>query len=236
VNDTKSTWPGVQRIQRGPLREQARGQIKQLILTNRLRPGQTIVIDRLANELGVSHTPVWEALAMLEHNGLVMMRPYGNPRVAEIDASDVHEVWEMRFLLEGWAASKAALTLSEDELDSIEDMLACARQDAERSRYEVHLQSDIALHEMILRSVDNQLFQRLARVVNDQSVRIRSLVEAIASADEVLTIVNEHCALMKALRSRDPELARQRLISHLEAGMERTLAALEAMQAGNERV
>ena len=66
---------GVQKIQKGPLREQVRVQIKQLILTNRLRPGQSIVIDRLASDLGVSHTPVREALAMLQLAGPVITRP-----------------------------------------------------------------------------------------------------------------------------------------------------------------
>ena len=69
----RSGLAGVQEIQRGPLREQIRLQIKQLVLTNQLRPGQPIVIDQLAAELGVSHTPVREALAMLQHDGLVAL-------------------------------------------------------------------------------------------------------------------------------------------------------------------
>jgi DNA-binding GntR family transcriptional regulator len=230
----RSGLAGVQKIQRGPLREQVRVQIKQLILTNRMRPGQPIIIDRLASELGVSHTPVREALAMLQHDGLVEMHPYGNPRVAEIDDTDVGDVWEMRMLLEGWAVRKATPSLTKDDLDQIEDSLSCARRDALQGLYETHLESDIAMHDMILQAADNRLFNRLARLVGDRSIRIRSLVEAIADSDQVLTIIDEHYAILTALRARDQELTYERLLSHLQAGMERTLAALEKIQENEE--
>jgi DNA-binding GntR family transcriptional regulator len=229
MDDSRYALPGVEKIQRGPLREQVRAQIRQLILTNRLRAGQPIVIDRLASELGVSHTPVREALAMLQHDGLVVMRPYENPRVAGIEASDVREAWDMRLLLEGWAIKEAALRLPEDALDRVSASLASARADAEESRYDGHLKSDFALHEMILQATQNRLFERLAQLVNDQSVRIRWLVETIATVEEVLLIIDEHCAIAQALRARDSELAYERLVAHLKGGKERTLRALEAL-------
>jgi len=234
MSESQSASGGIIKIRKDPLREQVRVQIKRLILTNRLRPGQSIIIDRLASELGVSHTPVREALAMLQHNGLVIMRPYENPRVTEIDASNVREVWEMRVLLEGWAAGEAALTLDDEALDTIGASLQCARQDALRSSFDAHLESDIAMHEIILQATDNSLFGRLAQLVHDRSIRIRSLVEATGSTQDVLLIIDEHCAVLEALRARDPELVRQRLISHLEAGMKRTLVALENITPGED--
>jgi len=234
MHDSTSIWESIEKVQRDPLREQIGTQIKKLILTNRLRPGQPIVIDRLASELGVSHTPVREALAMLTHDGLVRMKPYENPRVAGIDASDVREAWEMRVLLEGWAIGKAALVLPEEELDTIERSLQSARQDALESRYDAHRESDIEMHRMIMQSTDHHLFLHLAAQVEDRSIRIRWLVEAIGSEQDVLTIVDEHCAILEALRARDPELSRKRLIAHLEAGMERTLTALESIAADEE--
>jgi DNA-binding GntR family transcriptional regulator len=226
----RSGLTGVQKIQRGPLREQVRIQIKQLILTNRLRPGQPVIIDRLADELGVSHTPVREALAMLEHDGLVVTRPYGTPQVAGITSDDVRDAWEMRLLLEGWAVRKATLALSDQELDLLADSLALAREEAQPGRYDAHLESDIALHDMIMQAVENKLFDHVARLVGDQSIRIRSLVEVIAPVEEVLAIIDEHCAILEALRARDEELAHQRLVAHLQAGMDRTLSAVAKMK------
>jgi DNA-binding GntR family transcriptional regulator len=230
MSETGSVLAGIKKIRKGPLREEVRDQIKNLILTNRLHPGQPIVIDRLASQLGISHTPVREALAMLEHEGLVETKPYGNPQVVEIDASYVRNAWEMRLLLEGWAVRKSALTLPDEALDEMERLLESARQDAEESRYDTHLQSDITLHDMILQATDNTLFEHLAQLVSDQSIRVRWLVERIATAEEVLQIIEEHYALLEALRARDPELAHQRLSLHLEAGMQRQLAALDRMK------
>jgi DNA-binding GntR family transcriptional regulator len=230
-----STLAGIQKIERGPLREQVRTQIKQLILTNHMRPGQAIVIDRLAAELGVSHTPVREALAMLQHDGLVQMRPYGNPIVAEVTESDVCEAWEMRVLLEGWVVRQAALTLTDDELHIIEQALDLARADARLWRYDSHFRADVLFHDMIMHSKDHKLFSRLSQMVSDQSTRIRWLVEAIAPADEVLTIINEHYAILRALQARQPEQAQEQLVAHLRAGMGRTLSALKSMQEEGEK-
>jgi DNA-binding GntR family transcriptional regulator len=232
VNERSIAQLGMERIQKGPLREQVRAQIKRLILSNRLRPGQPIVIQQLASELGVSQTPVREALAMLQHDGLVQMRPYEHSRIAKIAASDVREVWDMRLLLEPWAIESAALSLPVYELDTMAEALSCARENAKVSRFDSHLETDIKLHAIILKATGNGLFERLAQLVNDRSVRIRSLVESIAPVNEVLTIIDEHCALLEALKAREPELARERLIAHLEAGKVRTLAALEQLEAG----
>lgn len=229
MSTSRVTFEGIHKIQKGPLREQVRAQIKRLILTNRLLPGQVIVIDQLSNDLGVSHTPVREALAMLQYDGLVAMRPYENPRVAEVDGSDVREVWHMRLMIEGWAICKAALTLSEETLDEIAVTLDHAYREAELGRYDAHLESDIALHGLILEATENKLFKRLADLVNNHSTRIRWLVEAVGSREEILSIIDEHYALLTALRARDPELARERLNAHLETGMQRTLAALAGM-------
>ena len=167
-NDNTPQLVGIQKIPRGPLREQVRIQIKNLILANSLRPGQPVVIDRLASELGVSHTPVREALAMLGHDGWVTMKPYENPRVALIDARYVREAWDMRVLLEGWGINRATEALSDEALDEMDRKLRTARQDAQQSHFEAHLQSDEELHGLILRAAGNKLYERLAKLVSDQ--------------------------------------------------------------------
>lgn len=220
------------RIQKAPLREQAAQQIKELILTNQLRPGQKLSIGQLAGYLGVSQTPVREALAMLEPEGLVEMPPYGKPCVTSIEAKDVREVWDMRLLLEGAAIDKATSSLSSQELDELRRDLEGARRDASASDYRAHYRSDLVLHRAILECVHNDLFLELASQVEDRSVRIRTLVEAVANEGDVVTIVDEHLGLVEALRTGDKDAARERLLAHLEAGRERTLAALDELRNG----
>jgi DNA-binding GntR family transcriptional regulator len=216
------------------LRQKAYRRIKDKIIYFELKPGERILESKIARTLKLGRMPVREALAMLQHDGLVVMRPYENPRVADIEASDVREAWDMRLLLEGWAINQAALRLPEESLEEMAQALACARKDAEESLYDSHLESDFAMHEMILKATDNRLFERLAQLVNDQSVRIRWLVETVASAEQVLGIIDEHCGIVQALKARDPELAYDRLTAHLRGGRERTLRALETLSSSRE--
>lgn len=230
MSDDRLSSRHKRKIRRGSLRDQVQDQIKQLIVTNELRPGAPIVIDRLASDLGVSHTPVREALVTLENDGLVELRPYQHPRVASIRRADVEDAWEMRVLLEGWAVRHAVEVLSPEKLNELEAMLEEALAAAQESRYEEHRTADMALHEMLLETVDNRLFFRMAAVMSDHSTRIRYLVESIAPSTKVMGIIEEHFELFEALRRRDPDLAHDRLIAHLEAGKERTLDALEALR------
>jgi DNA-binding GntR family transcriptional regulator len=125
---------------------------------------------------------------------------------------------------------KATSVLTDEEIDLLEESLTLARREAKPGRYDAHLESDIAMHDMIIQAVDNKLFSHLAQLVGDQSIRIRSLVEAIAPVEEVLVIIDEHCAVLEALRARNEELAHELLVAHLKAGMNRTLDALAKMK------
>lgn len=219
---------GLEKIRTKSLREQTYEQVKRLILSNRLRPNQEIVMYELANELGVSHTPVREALVRLESEGLVDITHHKVPRVAQIDRQAVRELYEVRMILEGWAASRAAITLSDEQLDGLAELLDGSREAAREGRHNVYLAADIKFHRILTGSTGNSLFLRVSTSITDQSVRIRSLVEAI-SAESIDQIIDEHYAILDALRARNPELAREQTGNHLHAAMHRTLAALETL-------
>lgn len=222
---------GIERVRSHALWRQAYEQIKDLIVRNQLRPNQEIVIDQLAQELGMSHTPVREALIKLELDGLVTMERHKTPRVSAISMQDIRDMYAVRMLLEGWAASQAALYLSPEQLYRMAELLERARQEASEHRYAIHLRADLEFHQLILSSVNNALFLRLMTSVTDQTLRLRSLVQTVAT-DHIAQIVNEHAEILAALRAREPELARQRMVAHLEAAMRRTLDVCEREASG----
>jgi DNA-binding GntR family transcriptional regulator len=224
---------GIQKIRDIPLRERAYNQIKNLILANKLYPGQVLVIDHLASELGVSHTPVREALAMLELDGLVSTTQHRNPRVVEISRSDIEELYEMRMLVEPWAVIRSSIKLSVEQIEELDQDLQKAMEDAKIKDFNAHLYSDIKLHEMILSSTGNQLFWQLASRVHDQSIRIRSLVEATGSEQDVIDIIYEHFEITRAIKARDPYEAHEKLLAHLVLGRKRTLNALDLLPHPN---
>jgi DNA-binding GntR family transcriptional regulator len=217
----------IQKVTKGTLKNQISAQIKELILTNSLQPGQPIVIDKLADEFGVSHIPVREALAMLERDGLVELNSYQNPKVADVTAVDVKEVYEMRLMVESWAVERAAKNLSDGQIDHIDELLDVARKEAALNNYAPHLKVDLLLHETILRSTNNKLFWTLAQRIHERSILVRSLVEVKGTIQDINQIIDEHCLITEALRAHAIEQARKAMVAHLENGYGRTLHTLD---------
>jgi DNA-binding GntR family transcriptional regulator len=218
----------IPKVKKSTLKNQISSQIKELILTNRLQPGQPIVIDKLADEFGVSHTPVREALAMLERDGLIELNSYQNPKVANVTAADVREVYDMRLMVESWAVERAAQNLTYAQIENIDRLLQVAREEAGFNNYSPHLKVDLLLHETVLRSTGNNLFWKLAEVIHERSIHVRSLVEAKGTVQDICQIIDEHCLIMEALRAHDPQEARKFMVAHLEAGFRRTLKVLDS--------
>jgi DNA-binding GntR family transcriptional regulator len=217
----------IMQVHKSTLKNEISNLIKDMILTNRLQPGQPIVIDKLAEEFGVSHTPVREALAMLERDGLIVLNSYKNPQVADVTAKDVTEVFEMRLMTESWAVERAALNLSDAQIDRIDQMLQVARKEAGENNFAPHLKADLLLHETIMRSTHNELFWKVAQRIHERSIHVRALVEASGTAQEIYQIIDEHELIIQALRARDPGQARKAMVAHLEGGEARTLRVLE---------
>lgn len=217
----------IQKVTKGTLKNQISAQIKELILTNSLQPGQPIVIDKLADEFGVSHIPVREALAMLERDGLVELNSYQNPKVADVTAVDVKEVYEMRLMVESWAVVRAAKNLTDAQIEHIDELLDVARKEAAFNNYAPHLKVDLLLHETILRSTNNKLFWTLAQRIHERSILVRSLVEVKGTIHDINQIIDEHCLITEALRAHDAERACKAMVTHLKNGCGRTLNTLD---------
>ncbi len=217
----------IKKVAKSTLKNLVSVQIKELILTNSLQPGQPIVIDKLAEEFGISHIPVREALVMLERDGLVELNSYQNPKVADVTAADVRDVYEMRLMVEDWAAVRAATYLTEEQIDHIDELLEIARKEAAVNNYGPHLKADLELHETILRSTNNKLFWLLAERIHERSILVRAMVEAQGTIQDINLIIDEHCLIIEALRMHAPELVRKALVAHLEAGYKRTLLVLD---------
>ncbi len=217
----------IKKVTKSTLKNQVCTQIKELILSHSLLPGQPIVIDKLAEEFGISHIPVREALVMLETDGLVELNSYQNPKVADVNADDVRDVYEMRLMVEDWAVEQAAQFLTDEEMRPIDDLLLIARVQAAVNDYGPHVKSDLLLHETILRSTKNKLFWLLAQRIHDRSILVRSMVEAKGSSRDITQIIDEHCQIMEALHAHDSDRARKAMLAHLNAGYKRTLLVLD---------
>lgn len=217
----------VQKIVWTSLRDQIVQSVQDAIITNELGAGQDISVDRLAAQYGVSATPVREALAVLEGAGLVKFVPNKGAQVTMIHPQDVSDVWEMRRLIEPYAAEIAAVRCTAEEVGEALDMLKRVLETPDD--FEAYMASDFHIHAMLLKHVDNKLLHETLEHIWTFSKRIRYFAErtVAARADVVLEVTREHVAIARALEKRNGHLASHLVLYHLMGGESRTIEAVE---------
>ncbi|GAB2600250.1 GntR family transcriptional regulator [Pseudactinotalea suaedae] len=188
-----------------------------LIMDQQIRPGSKISIDALVRELGVSSTPIREALARLEADGLVLkesMRGYF--ATEQLSAAEFDDLCQFREVVEGWAVSTAALRATKADIEALQAELDTVPRPLDGDDYESfrRLQEhDVRFHMRLLQIAGNQAlttaFQRTHPHV--RTFRLRYEAKQGNSA------IREHEAIVAALRQGDPKGAQDALISHIRA-------------------
>ena len=132
-----------------PLRDVVFQTLRQAILRGTLQPGERLMEIHLAQKLGVSRTPVREAVRKLESEGYVVMIPRKGTYVASLSIQDVNDVFEIRSALEGMAAYYAALRASEEEIQQVKDFVETGARLWETSDLARTVAEDIQFHSML---------------------------------------------------------------------------------------
>lgn len=212
------------------LQQRVYQRLKNNILTNKYMPGMPMNIDQLASDLGVSQTPVREALAMLKHDGLVVTDYYKTPIVSMIDEDDVSDVYEVRKILEGYAIQKVGLLLTEEDFTDLHAVLGIPNEVAGADELQESLaQADVQFHGYLSSKVNNSTYFRIFQSVDDMSLRIRTLVLA-QTARNVRILTDEHLAILEALEKKDVKKAVKALNKHLDNACARTLKAIRQQE------
>jgi len=208
------------------MRDQIYEALRDSIIRNVYGPNSVMPIDRLAEDFGVSATPVREALVRLEAEGLVTLIPNKGAMVTDVKADDILNNWEMRQLLEPYAASKSASLIPESELESLRQAIIDMRQAPfDNDRY---VASDTRMHEILYIHLPNTFLKDTIRRVHQMSIRIRYFPEhSLAMHDQVVNeVVTEHLIIIDALKTKDPARIFESVQSHLRNGEKRAMAAL----------
>ncbi len=208
-----------------PVRDQMFSALKEQILFNDLKPNDVLHIDKLAEEFGVSATPVREALVKLESDGLVTLIPNKGAKVSDISDDDILNTWEMRRLLESYAARSSISLITDEELDDLEkDILRLKNGEQDDDLY---ISTDIRLHELFFKHLKNDLLKDAIRRIHEISHRIRYFAERSVLMHEkvVQDVIQEHLTIIVNIRSRNTELLIPLLYTHLLNGEKRTLEA-----------
>jgi DNA-binding GntR family transcriptional regulator len=196
------------------LKQQAYEHISELILEETLAPGDPLVESDLAERLGISRTPVREALHRLEQDGLVEMLPRRGSFVARLSLRDLEELFELREATEGMAARLAALRGDVGELSRLQAEFAEADREPDPERRNARYEEiGEALHDYTLRTSGNRRLQKIADSFRIQIQKERRVAASIPGRKEQSMI--EHRDVLAALLRRDPEAAEKLMRKHI---------------------
>lgn len=196
------------------LTDQAYETIKEAIVFLKLKPGERLKESMLAEELGISATPIKAVLARLEQEGLVKITRFRGASVAEIDDRDMEEIFELRELLEGAAAKKAALNFSAEDSQEGETLLEEMRAAYKAGDIKSYAQPSRDFHSLLIKKFGNQRMISVLKTFDDQLERIR--ITAIRTSGNVPLFIEDYEKILEALKAGNPEEAEKALLAHLK--------------------
>ena len=185
-------------------------------------PGEKLDQDAIAEAWGVSRTPIREAVRRLESEGFLEVQPHRGAFVLQFSEQDIAEVYLVRRLLEAEVVRQITPLIPEQEIDELEMVVKSSQlryQGGQRSEY---LEFDLRFHNLILRHAPSFLIKQILKGLDTRSTLTRRVALHYPSDDNhVLRSIQEHEAIVKALRERDSERAAQAMEQHLLNSAER---------------
>lgn len=197
-----------------PLRDVVFNTLRQAILKGELEPGERLMEIQLAERLGVSRTPIREAIRKLELEGLVLMIPRKGAEVAEISEKSLREVLEVRRSLEELAIELACQRITPEELTALEEAENQFARAVEDGEVMAIAESDENYHELIYQATANDRLVQILNNLREQMYRYR--LEYIKDEDRRQILVVEHEHILRAVRRRDIADAKSAVREHID--------------------
>jgi DNA-binding GntR family transcriptional regulator len=190
-------------------------EVRGAIIDLRLQPGTPLREAAIAEQLGVSKTPVREAIGRLEQEGLVETTSFKGAVVSGYSEEDLREIYELRELLEGAAARAAAEEASEETLSKLRSTVERGRQLQAKGRLRELAELLGEFDEIVYAQVRNQRVRALIDNLRAHLARIGKLTEEIPGRVEAS--VDEHLVIVDAIAAKDPAEAERRMRAHIRS-------------------
>ena len=197
-----------------PLRDVVFNTLRRAILKGELEPGERLMEIALANKLGVSRTPIREAIRKLELEGLVVMIPRKGAEVAKISQKDLTDVLEVRRVLEMLAMELACDKITDEELTLLEKNLVDFSSCAKRGNATELSSLDVGFHDIIYQSTGNKRLIQILNNLREQMYRYR--FEYIKDSSQHQNLIEEHRIIYQSIVSKDKETAAAAARTHID--------------------
>ena len=207
-----------------PLRDVVFNTLREAILKGELKPGERLMEIQLAKRLGVSRTPIREAIRKLELEGLVVMVPRKGAEVADITEKDLRDVLEVRKALEELVVQIACDRMTEEDFKELKKAHARFKTVIKKGDLKEVAEADVKFHDIIYMSTNNQRLIQILNNLREQMYRYR--IEYLKDTQMHAALVQEHESIVECLESGDKENASRIMRSHIdnqEQGIVRSL-------------
>lgn len=187
-----------------PLRDVVFNTLRDAILTGKLVPGERLMENQLAEKLGVSRTPVREALRMLELENLVELVPRKGAQVLDMSEKDITNILEVRSALEGLATSLACKKMTKEDLQQLKNMEVDFEKAVADNDVDHFVDIDEDFHDLIFAATENDKLINIFRNLRIQLYRYR-MAQAKNNETSMSTIVAHHRSIIRAIENHDAE-------------------------------
>lgn len=201
-----------------PLRDVVFNTLRQAILRGDLKPGERLMEISLANKLGVSRTPVREAIRKLELEGLVLMIPRRGAEVAQITEKSLRDVLEVRRALEELAVQLACERMTEQALDELNQAAKAFEKILGDKDITAVAEADVAFHDVIYMATGNQRLISLLNNLREQMYRYR--VEYLKRRECHAQLLAEHKEIIDAITNKEVKQAMEVTCRHIDNQVE----------------
>ncbi|MGN0711253.1 MAG: GntR family transcriptional regulator [Anaerovoracaceae bacterium] len=196
-----------------PLREIVYEELKLQILTGKIEPGTRMMEVELAEDMGVSRTPIREAIRKLEKEGLVVIEPRKGAYASQISTEDMVDILEVRQTMEGMAAEIAAKNVNPDQLKQIEETEELYSRAIKTGNTADMIYYDAKFHKMIVEASNNKILLQLIEPLQEMALRFRYLY--YDDSKRAAKMPNEHQHIIEAIASGDSDKAKKAADNHI---------------------
>ena len=207
------------------LREIVFETIRSAIVHGELKPGERLMEVQLAEELGVSRTPVRESIRKLELEGLVKMVPRKGAYVTPMSVTDLVEMMEIRGALEGLVARLAANYATPEEIDALRESNDGFENAISNGDYDGIIDYDISFHEILYKACGNSRLRSMIHSLREQMLRMR--VEYVHNVTDMHPLRGQHRAIIDGIAKGDPDAAEAAAKAHIATTKDDMVAVLE---------
>ncbi len=209
-----------------PLREVIFDTLRNAIVNGDLKPGERLMEVYLAEQMGVSRTPVREAIRKLEADGLVMMEPRRGTRVAEISVKDIVDVLEVRSALDRLATGLAAKFIQPAQIKQLEVIHKQYASYVQKENIEGAIKKDIEFHDIIYIASGNPRLVAAASSLKEHIYRFRVIY--LRDISKAVDVEAEHAGILDSLRNSAETEASSLADRHIRHQMETIISSMES--------